>query len=252
MNLNPVVKKILTLCLDEFFSYVAENKNVKKYIDILIEEKNKEKEMDKSIATMALNEFDNLMTKTTDKSSTYSLAKLDSIRENTDTTTIAEDKDKVLKLKIYGRKKFTKEEITKILIEMNTTVVPANILTDKRITTLIEKHIEFDQYVDYSDFGTILRKGYVPQFTKGGRKESKGESICRASMYILTGKVYKSIRPDWLKNPLTGKNLELDLYEEKDKVALEYNGSQHYSFEDLSVKNSQRWRDYRRRLQSTY
>ena len=33
-----------------------------------------------------------------------------------------------------------------------------------------------------------------------------------------------------MKNPLTGRNLELDCYNEDLKIACEYNGRQHYEF----------------------
>lgn len=39
----------------------------------------------------------------------------------------------------------------------------------------------------------------------------------------------KSIRPDWLKNPETNRNLELDGYCEALKVAFEFQGRQHFS-----------------------
>lgn len=56
------------------------------------------------------------------------------------------------------------------------------------------------------------------------------EELCRRTIEILTGKKFVSIRPQWLKNPLTGKNLELDAYNEELSIALEYNGWQHYHY----------------------
>jgi hypothetical protein len=44
------------------------------------------------------------------------------------------------------------------------------------------------------------------------------------TLEILTGYRFKSVRPGWLENPLTGRNLELDCYNEYLKLALEYNG----------------------------
>lgn len=38
----------------------------------------------------------------------------------------------------------------------------------------------------------------------------------------------ESIRPSWLKNPRTGRNLEIDIYFKSSKIAVEYNGIQHY------------------------
>ncbi len=60
------------------------------------------------------------------------------------------------------------------------------------------------------------------------RKVSKGEAICRETMTRITGKPFESARPDWLRNPETGKNLELDCYNEELRIAIEYNGQQHY------------------------
>lgn len=45
----------------------------------------------------------------------------------------------------------------------------------------------------------------------------------------ITGKDFKKIRPNWLKNK-EGNNLEIDLYNEELNLAIEYNGIQHYKF----------------------
>lgn len=59
-------------------------------------------------------------------------------------------------------------------------------------------------------------------------KKSKGEDICKITMEQLYGKPFYTIRPDFLKNPETGKNLELDCYNHELKMAVEFNGIQHY------------------------
>lgn len=59
------------------------------------------------------------------------------------------------------------------------------------------------------------------------KKILKHENECRRILTKLYNKAFVSIRPDWLKNPKTGKNLELDCYNEEIKLALEYNGRQH-------------------------
>lgn len=41
---------------------------------------------------------------------------------------------------------------------------------------------------------------------------------------------FEKVRPDWLKNPLTGHNMELDFYCEELRLAIEYQGIQHYKF----------------------
>lgn len=58
---------------------------------------------------------------------------------------------------------------------------------------------------------------------------SKEKLCCKILSEIYTSKFEKH-RPDWLKNPYTGKSLELDCYNVEYGVALEYNGIQHYKF----------------------
>ena len=60
------------------------------------------------------------------------------------------------------------------------------------------------------------------------RFESKGETLCRAALEKRYGVPFINIRPEWLKNPETNRCLELDCYNEKLKIAVEYNGIQHY------------------------
>lgn len=59
---------------------------------------------------------------------------------------------------------------------------------------------------------------------------SKGEKLC---MQVLT-KIYKKpfyrVRPDFLRNPETGRNLELDVFNSELGIACEYHGKQHYSY----------------------
>lgn len=44
------------------------------------------------------------------------------------------------------------------------------------------------------------------------------------------GYTFPSVRPDFLKNPLTKRNCELDGYNHELKIAFEYNGDCHYKF----------------------
>jgi len=62
-------------------------------------------------------------------------------------------------------------------------------------------------------------------------KPCKGEEIVAEILEkILASKVQRNIRPGFLKNPETGKNLELDCYNEEYAIAVEYNGIQHYKY----------------------
>jgi hypothetical protein len=56
------------------------------------------------------------------------------------------------------------------------------------------------------------------------------EPTCRAIVEKLYGCEFPSCRPDFLKTT-TGKNLELDCYNPKLKLGVEYNGIQHYKYE---------------------
>jgi hypothetical protein len=59
---------------------------------------------------------------------------------------------------------------------------------------------------------------------------NKTEKLCRKIIEELTGKKFSSVRPDFLQNINTGRNLELDGYNEEMKLAFEYNGIQHYKY----------------------
>lgn len=58
-------------------------------------------------------------------------------------------------------------------------------------------------------------------------KISKGEALCKQAIEEIYNAPFYCIRPDFLKNPETGRNLELDLYNDFYKIAVEYNGFQH-------------------------
>jgi hypothetical protein len=59
---------------------------------------------------------------------------------------------------------------------------------------------------------------------------NKNEKECRRIIEGIYGAPFPSIRPDFLKSPRTGKNLELDMYNKDLKLAFEYNGVQHYKY----------------------
>lgn len=81
-------------------------------------------------------------------------------------------------------------------------------------------------------------------------RESKGEAECRRVMQQLFDKPFPSQRPDFLRNPVTGGhfNLELDCYNAELKLAVEYNGVQHYKYVPYFHRNkdhfmNQKYRD---------
>lgn len=62
------------------------------------------------------------------------------------------------------------------------------------------------------------------------KKVWKKEEKCRQILEKIYNKTFPSVRPDFLKSPATGKNLELDCYNSEMKLALEYDGSQHSKY----------------------
>ena len=78
-----------------------------------------------------------------------------------------------------------------------------------------------------------LIKYKTPYKSKRTRKviiESKGEKICRNVLEDYFNVKFSKARPVFLVNPLTNNPLELDCYNEDKKIAVEYNGVQHYKF----------------------
>ena len=71
------------------------------------------------------------------------------------------------------------------------------------------------------------------------KKCSKGEQECRDILELIFGGKFPTKRPNFLKNPETGRNLELDCYNEELKLALEYNGKQHYVYPNAFHKSKQ-------------
>lgn len=53
------------------------------------------------------------------------------------------------------------------------------------------------------------------------------------------------VRPDWLKNK-EGNNLELDIYNDELKLAIEYNGIQHYKYSEFFHKSIE---DFNKRVE---
>jgi uncharacterized protein YraI len=59
---------------------------------------------------------------------------------------------------------------------------------------------------------------------------------------------FPKTRPPFLRNPVTGQNLEIDCYNEDMKLGVEYNGSQHYNYstffhKNYEASNNQKYRD---------
>lgn len=77
--------------------------------------------------------------------------------------------------------------------------------------------------------------------TGRGRFMSRGERLCCQTMERIYGVPFTSQWPHWLRNPETGKLLELDCYNADLKIAVEYNGEQHYKWPNFTNQSYQQF-----------
>lgn len=84
-------------------------------------------------------------------------------------------------------------------------------------------------FVDQDKYNGV---SYDPSLTKkkGKRVPKKHETQCRFIMENIFKVPFSSVRPNFLKNPKTGKNLELDMYNSDLRLAVEYQGAQHRTY----------------------
>lgn len=82
------------------------------------------------------------------------------------------------------------------------------------------------------------RKPSYRQQRNSSSCSSKGEEMCKSFIEFYFQKPFHKTRPEFLRNPVTGENLELDLYNAELRLAIEYNGSQHYHYNSFMHKNS--------------
>ncbi|NMC07245.1 MAG: hypothetical protein GYA24_18655 [Candidatus Lokiarchaeota archaeon] len=64
------------------------------------------------------------------------------------------------------------------------------------------------------------------------RQNFQGERLCRETVEKIFGKQFKKDHPDWMPRPRGRKTLELDMYNPELKIAVEYNGIQHYEYHE--------------------
>lgn len=78
-----------------------------------------------------------------------------------------------------------------------------------------------------------------PCDVKKGKFYSMGERTCRSVMEKIYGVQFPNVRPAWLINPETKRRLELDCYNERLGLAVEYNGEQHYKYPNFTGQSKQ-------------
>lgn len=90
---------------------------------------------------------------------------------------------------------------------------------------------------------------YKPQRSASENKfDSRGEIECRRFLETIFQMPFPKARPDFLQNPVTGYNLEIDCFNPTLRLGVEYNGQQHYSFSSFFHRNveastNQKYRD---------
>jgi hypothetical protein len=79
------------------------------------------------------------------------------------------------------------------------------------------------------------------------KRRSKGEQACHEALEEIYGHEFYTCRPDFLKNPESGRNLELDCYSDTLKLAVVYNGVQHYKWPNFTNQSKEQFIDQIRR-----
>jgi hypothetical protein len=72
----------------------------------------------------------------------------------------------------------------------------------------------------------------------------------KAALEAKLGVPFVKSRPAWLTNPVTGRCMELDMFNEALGIAVEYNGSQHYAFPNAFHDSEEEYRAQRGRDQA--
>lgn len=89
---------------------------------------------------------------------------------------------------------------------------------------------------------------YQPK-KKAFSSDSKGETICRLYLERTFKKSFPNTRPEFLKNAVTGRALEIDCCNYELMLGVEYNGKQHYEYVPGMHRNheafqTQQYRDH--------
>ncbi len=73
---------------------------------------------------------------------------------------------------------------------------------------------------------------------------NKAENVCRSYLEKRFNVSFPTCRPQFLTNPKTGYRLELDCYNEELKLAVEYQGEQHYKWPNYLGRHKQSYREF--------
>ena len=108
------------------------------------------------------------------------------------------------------------------------------VFTDRGYTLLSTVYKDNKIPLDYRCPEGHLGKIRFNSFSRGHGcakcSQSRSEKLTREIFERIMSVEFPTVRPDFLKNHKTDRNLELDGYNENLKLAFEYNGKQHYKF----------------------
>jgi hypothetical protein len=108
------------------------------------------------------------------------------------------------------------------------------------------------QYIDSmaNSIGNSRSNSSIMGFEKPQQRDSSGETECRRVLQKHFRRPFAKCRPNFLNNPVTGGhfNMELDCFDSDLKIAVEYNGAQHYKYLPFFHRNkeafyNQKYRD---------
>lgn len=83
--------------------------------------------------------------------------------------------------------------------------------------------------LDQATYDGLVAKAETSPFNTA-RSKFKTEGFCCNLLEHIYGKPFGTVRLSYMKNPETGRALEFDCYNDELKIAVEYEGYQHYVF----------------------
>jgi hypothetical protein len=98
-------------------------------------------------------------------------------------------------------------------------------------------------FVDVPDSFRYLVSDVFPRRRQSTKRT--GESICRETLEQIYRQPFPACRPTWLRNPETNRCMELDCYNDALRLAVEYDGEQHFVFPNTFHRTED---DFRKQL----
>lgn len=83
----------------------------------------------------------------------------------------------------------------------------------------------------------LQKKMYLSPISKRSDFSSRGEYLCCYILEKMFNKPFVKVRPDFLKNPETGRKLEIDCYNDELKIGVEYNGQTHSKWPNATAQS---------------